>query len=132
MEINPFDNVIVSEPRRIEKPVKGLNALPLAELVNQFRVLETGEIPRNSKVGSALFVISPEPGYGKSHLIGRLFKSLRGSATLVYLRPFTNPSSCWKSILLKMVQEMEFPESAETQFCSEGITRNSKGLLTAS
>jgi len=28
----------------------------------------------------------------RSHLIGRLFKSLRGSATLVYLRPFTNPS----------------------------------------
>jgi len=128
MEINPFDNVIVSEPRRIEKPVKGLNALPLAELVNQFRVLETGEIPRNSKVGSALFVISPEPGYGKSHLIGRLFKSLRGSATLVYLRPFTNPSSCWKSILLKMVQEMEFPESAETQFCSEGDYTQLEGL----
>jgi hypothetical protein len=120
MEINPFDNVIVSEPRRIEKPVQGLNDLPLAELVNQFQGLEKGEIPRNAKVGSALFVISPEPGYGKSHLIGRLFKTLQGHATLVYLRPFTNPASCWKSILLKMVQEMEFPESAETEFCSEG------------
>ena len=128
MEINPFDNVIVSEPRRIEKPVKGLNDQPLAELVDQFQALEKGEIPRNSKVSSALFVISPEPGYGKSHLIGRLFKTLQGRATLVYLRPFTNPASCWKSILLKMVQEMEFPESAETEFCSEGDYTQLEGL----
>ena len=128
MEINPFDNVIVSEPRRIEKPVKGLNDLPLEELVSQFQGLEKGKIPRNDKVGSALFVISPEPGYGKSHLIGRLFKNLRGRATLVYLRPFTNPASCWKSILLKMVQEMEFPESAETEFCSEGDYTQLEGL----
>jgi hypothetical protein len=128
VEINPFDNVIVSEPRRIEKPVEGLNDLPLAELVHQFQGLEEGGIPRNTKVGSALFVMSPEPGYGKSHLIGRLFKTLQGRATLVYLRPFTNPSSCWKSILLKMVQEMEFPESAETEFCSEGDYTQLEGL----
>jgi hypothetical protein len=128
MEINPFDNVIVSEPRRIEKPVKGLNDQPLTELVNQFQRLEEGGIPRTTKVGAAMFVISPEPGYGKSHLVGRLFKALQGRATLVYLRPFTNPSSCWKSILLKMVQEMEFPESAETEFCSEGDYTQLEGL----
>jgi hypothetical protein len=128
LEINPFDNVIVSEPRRIEKPVKGLNDQPLTELVNQFQRLEEGEIPRTAKLGSAMFVISPEPGYGESHLVGRLFKALQGRATLVYLRPFTNPSSCWKSILLKMVQEMEFPESAETEFCSEGDYTQLEGL----
>jgi hypothetical protein len=128
MEINPFDNVIVSEPRRIEKSVKGLNDLPLAELVDRFQGLEQGGIPRTARVGSALFVMSPEPGYGKSHLIGRLFKSLQGRATLVYLRPFTNPASCWKSILLKMAQEMEFPESAETEFCGEGDYTQLEGL----
>ena len=128
MQINPFDNVIVSEPRRIEKPVKGLNERPLAELADQFQGLEQGEIPRSSRVGAALFIMSPEPGYGKSHLIGRLFKALQGRATLVYLRPFTNPSSCWRSILLKMVQEMEFPESAETEFCNEGDYTQLEGL----
>jgi hypothetical protein len=75
-----------------------------------------------------MFVISPEPGYGKSHLVGRLFKALQGRATLVYLRPFTNPSSCWKSILLKIVQEMEFPESGETEFCGEGDYTQLEGL----
>lgn len=128
MEINPFDDVIVSEPRRIEKPVSGLNDLPLKDLVNQFLKLEQGQVPRKAKVGSAPFVLSPEPGYGKSHLIGRLFRALQGRATVVYLRPFTNPSSCWKSILLKTVQEMEFPESGETEFCGEGDFNQLEGL----
>jgi hypothetical protein len=35
---------------------------------------------------------------------------------------------CWKSILLKMVQEMEFPESAETEFCNEGDYTQLEGL----
>jgi hypothetical protein len=128
MVIHPFDNVIVSEPRRIEKPVEGLNDQPLQQLVNQFESLEGENIPRTRKFGAALFVMSPEPGYGKSHLIGRLFRALQGRATLVYLRPFTNPASCWKSILLKTVQEMEFPESGETEFCGEGEITQLEGL----
>ncbi|MEJ2166087.1 MAG: hypothetical protein P8X90_11190 [Desulfobacterales bacterium] len=117
MEINPFEDVIVSEPRRIEKPVSGLNDKPLQTLVGQFAALAGEPLPRASKPPGARLIISPEPGYGKSHLIGRLFRELRGSATLVYLRPFTDPGSCWKSILLKMVQEMEFPDSAAAEFC---------------
>jgi hypothetical protein len=117
MEINPFEDVIVSEPRRIEKPVAGLNDKPLQTLVGQFAALTADPSPRAGKPSGARLIISPEPGYGKSHLIGRLFKELRGSATLVYLRPFTDTGSCWKSILLKMVQEMEFPDSAEAEFC---------------
>jgi len=117
MEINPFEDVIVSEPRRIERPAAGLNDKPLQTLVAHFDALTGDPLPRASKQPGARFIMSPEPGYGKSHLIGRLFKELRGSATLVYLRPFTDTGSCWKSILLKMVQEMEFPDSAEAEFC---------------
>jgi hypothetical protein len=117
MDINPFESVIVSEPRRIEKPVSGLNDLPLESLLKQVEKLTGGEFPKAIKLSGAQFIQSPAPGYGKSHLIGRLFKQLRGRATLIYLRPFTNPSTCWKSILLKMVQELEFPESAEAEFC---------------
>jgi len=117
MDINPFESVIVSEPRRIEKPVSGLNDSPLASLLKQVEKLTGGEFPKAVKLSGAQFIQSPAPGYGKSHLIGRLFQQLRGRATLIYLRPFTNPSSCWKSILLKIVQELEFPESAEAEFC---------------
>jgi hypothetical protein len=117
MDINPFESVIVSEPRRIEKPVPGLNESPLERLLEQVGKLAAGKFPKAVKLSGAQFIQSPAPGYGKSHLIGRLFKQLRGRATLIYLRPFTNPSTCWKSILLKVVQELEFPESAEAEFC---------------
>jgi hypothetical protein len=134
MDINPFDEVIVSEPRRIERSVSGLNQRPLEQLQAYFNLLPQGETPRASKLPTAQLVMSPEAGYGKSHLIGRLFKTLQGRATLVYLRPFADFNTCWKSILLKMVQEMEFPESAETDFCKPDelnqLEAFSHGILT--
>jgi len=129
MDINPFESVIVSEPRRIEKPVSGLNEVPLESLLRQFEKLTSEEFPKAVKLPGAQFIQSPAPGYGKSHLIGRLFKQLRGRATLIYLRPFTNPSACWKSILLKIVQELEFPESAEAEFCGVNEPNQLEALI---
>jgi hypothetical protein len=129
MNINPFDNLIVSEPRRIEKPVSGLNDRALNELAAQFETLEKENYPRATRLSGAQFVLSPQPGYGKSHLIGRLFKQLRGRATLVYIRPFTHAASCWRSILLKMVQEMEFPDSAEAEFRNKDESTQLEALV---
>ncbi len=113
--INPFENYIVSEPRRIDKSVARLNDRPLEELLRQFENLEKEPVPRKGKLPYAQFVTSPQAGYGKSHLIGRLFRKLNQRATLVYLRPFEDASTCWKTILLKMVQELDFPDSAATE-----------------
>ncbi len=55
-------------------------------------------------------VISPDRGYGKSHLLGRLFTELGSSATKVYLRPFQDPFKAWHSILLLTVQELDRPD----------------------
>lgn len=129
MDINPFESVIVSEPRRIEAPVPGLNDAPLESLTRQLEKLSAPGFPRAVKLAGAQFVQSPAPGYGKSHLIGRLFKRLRGSATLIYLRPYTNASTCWKSILLKTVQELEFPESAEAEFCGANESNQLEALV---
>lgn len=129
MDVNPFESVIVSEPRRIERPVAGLNEGPLQGLTGQLEKLAAGDFPRAIKLPGAQFVQSPAPGYGKSHLIGRLFKRLRGRATLIYLRPYTNAATSWKSILLKMVQELEFPESAEAEFCSEHEANQLESLI---
>ncbi|OQX01058.1 MAG: hypothetical protein BWK80_60790 [Desulfobacteraceae bacterium IS3] len=107
---NPFKNDIVSEPRSIEKSVSGLNDKPLAELLRQFEILEKGMRPRKTKLSHAQFVASPQPGYGKSHLIGRLFHALNRRATRVYLRPFEDALTSWKAILLKTVQELKFPD----------------------
>ncbi|SMC65849.1 hypothetical protein SAMN02746065_106164 [Desulfocicer vacuolatum DSM 3385] len=118
--INPFENDIVSEPRQVEEQaVSGLNEKNLDRLLSRFKLLQEGEIPRKSKLPHAQFVISPQAGYGKSHLIGRLFRIISGKATLVYVRPFENASTCWKSILLKTVQELNFPDDVNYECTSE-------------
>ena len=108
--INPFEDAAVCEPRHTGKSVSGLNDRPLNELIVRFRFLESAEIPRRVKLPHAQFILSAQPGYGKSHLIGRLFHALRGRATLIYVRPFEDPFTCWKTVLLRTVQEMNFPE----------------------
>lgn len=129
MDVNPFESVIVSEPRRIDTPVAGLNETPLGSLAGQFEKLVGEELPRSVKLSGAQLVQSPAPGYGKSHLIGRLFKRLSGRATLIYLRPYTNSSACWRSILLKTVLELEFPESAAAEFCGEQEANQLEALV---
>jgi len=113
--VNPFEDDIVSEPRHIEKSVSKLNDEPLEELLRRFGDLEKDPLPRRTRLPHAQFVASPHAGYGKSHLIGRLFQKLSQRATLVYLRPFEDASTCWKTILLKTVQELDFPDRVETK-----------------
>lgn len=108
---NPFEDNIVFEPRRVEPPVKGLNDAALESLYSRIRPLLAGQRPRmDARLPHAVLVTSVEPGFGKSHLIGRLLKRLGGEATLVYVRPFQNPATCWRSILLRAVQELDYPD----------------------
>ncbi|MCC6354204.1 MAG: hypothetical protein IT577_09980 [Verrucomicrobiae bacterium] len=108
---NPFEDNIVFEPRRVERPVAGLNDAALESLAARVRPLLAPPRPRTeSRLSHAVLVTSVEPGFGKSHLIGRLLSRLGGEATLVYVRPFQNPAACWRSILLRTVQELDYPE----------------------
>ena len=70
----------------------------------------------------AQLVVSPQPGYGKSHLIGRLFASLEGRATLIYVTPFQSASLCWQSVLLRTVQELTFPDRSENSIGAAAST----------
>ncbi len=113
--INPFGDMIVKEPRRREPAVAGLNESPLQVLFGQFDQLIAGAAPREQrKVGEAQLVTSEQPGYGKSHLIGRLFRELHGRATLVYIHPFQNAGTVFQSFMLAIVQEMHFPDRADS------------------
>ena len=107
---NPFEDNVVFEPRDAEQSVHGLNDGPLQTLLRQFARLENEPLPRRRPVRlKAQLVTSAEPGYGKSHLIGRLFAALQPRATLVYLPPFQDAGSSWRSILLRIVQELHRP-----------------------
>jgi hypothetical protein len=109
--LNPFSEQIVTQPRRAEPAIKGLNDQVLRRLVAEFEKATT--VPR--RCGRVQLVVSPAGGYGKSHLTGRLFREVGRRATRVYVRPFTAPDSCWISLLHSMVQELTGPEFEEGQ-----------------
>ena len=112
MQVNPFENNVVREPREVSFSVKGLNDAPLNQLLSKFAALDAGELPRSKPIrpDRIQFVVSPDRGYGKSHLLGRLFTALGRKATKVYLRPFQDPYKAWQSILLLTIQELDRPE----------------------
>lgn len=99
--MNPFRSQVVDDPRQIEPAVAGLNEEPLRRLLSLFAELKAGH-----RMDRAPVVLSPEPGYGKSHLIGRLFQRLEGEATCIYLRPFEAVDRCWDRILDRIVREL--------------------------
>lgn len=109
MQVNPFEDDVVREPREVTFSVKGLNDAPLNALLSRFAALDGGEPPRRrpARPARAQLVVSPDRGYGKSHLLGRLFTKLGRRATKVYLRPFQDPYKAWHSILLLTIHELE-------------------------
>ncbi|MFZ4767087.1 MAG: hypothetical protein ACOYMN_19210, partial [Roseimicrobium sp.] len=110
---NPFLDDIATDPRRDYGSVPGLNDHALDALLDVFHTMVEESLPRiHHKPVKAQLVLSVEPGYGKSHLIGRLFEQLRGKATLVYLRPFIATEGCWRSLLHRTVQELNYPDEA--------------------
>ncbi len=129
LEVNPFEDDVVTEPRRVSFSVKGLNDNPLETLVAGFRELTKGELPRGPIAAQkAQLVVSPDRGYGKSHLLGRLFKRLGEDATLIYLRPFQDPQRIWISILQATIQELE-RANQNGQEAGSQLEAFSKGVL---
>ena len=111
--MNPFAEDIVYDPRKVSWSLPGLNDPVLQRIDEALKLLEdhdSAHAAGGAKSPHALQVTSPRAGYGKSHLIGRLFEKFAGRATQVYVRPFEDPTTCWKSILMRLVQELQFPE----------------------
>jgi hypothetical protein len=110
LPVNPFEADVIREPREVTYSVPGLNDGPLRHLIAKFGELTAGELPRNPIPSpKAQLVVSPEAGYGKSHLLGRLFQEIGSRATQIYLLPFQAPERAWQSILLATVQELDRP-----------------------
>lgn len=116
LPVNPFEADVIREPREVTYSVQGLNDSPLNHLIAEFGRLTTGELPRNPIPSpKAQLVVSPEAGYGKSHLLGRLFQALGPQATQIYLLPFQAPERAWQSILLATVQELDRPSQHDVR-----------------
>ena len=109
-EINPFADQIINEPQRLEAVVGGLNDRPLEMLLAEFARLADGPAPRaRRRLPYAHLVSSPQPGYGKSHLIGRLYREIQGRAIFVYILAIQNPATVFQSLMQAIVRELHFP-----------------------
>jgi len=109
-EINPFADQIINEPQRLEAVVDGLNDRPLEVLLAEFARLADGPAPRGKRrLPYAHLVVSPQPGYGKSHLIGRLYRELQGRAIFVYILAIQNSATVFQSLVQAIVRELHFP-----------------------
>lgn len=119
--MNPFEDDVVREPRDVAFSVTGLNDAPLETVLAEFAHLDAGELPRHRPVRAkkAQLIISPDRGYGKSHLLGRLFARLGRRATKVYLRPFQDPYKAWHSILQLTLQELNRPDDESADVPSQ-------------
>ena len=126
---NPFEKDVVHEPRDHPPSVPSLNQETLDRLLSRFKNVElSGESPSRK----AELILSPAPGYGKSHLVGRFFKELGKQAVRVYIPPFETTSSYWQSILLLTVDELDqaddwdshgFDDSTQLDAFAEGVLR---------
>lgn len=127
VQSNPFYNNIVTEPRQIETALRGLNDVALTRVLETFSLLESG---RAGSIPHSLFITSPQPGFGKSHLIGRIFQKLEGRATLIYIPPFEDPDTCWKSLLERVVDELSLPQRDKGTDETTQLEHVAKGVLT--
>ncbi len=127
---NPFEKDVVHEPRDHPPSVSSLNHETLDELLSQFKNVESSGASPTRK---AELILSPAPGYGKSHLIGRFFKELGKQAVRVYIPPFETTSTYWQSILLLTVDELDqaadwnsrgFEEPTQLDAFAEGVLRS--------
>lgn len=104
LSINPFEKDIVRQPRDTPASVNSLNQAVLDRLLAGFEQVKDSGL---SAGGKAELVLSPAPGYGKSHLIGRLFDALSERAIRVYIPPFETSSTHWRSILFLTIDELD-------------------------
>jgi hypothetical protein len=110
LSINPFEKDVVHKPRECPSSVATLNEDILSGLITAFNSVNADRTFVGNK---AELVLSIDPGYGKSHLAGRLFKALERKATQIFLTPFQTVSLCWQSILLHLVNEIDYPDSSD-------------------
>ena len=109
--VDPFADDIVNDPRHVDYSVQGLNETVAAQIIKGVEDLHSSGANTSQRPSSkAMAVLSPRAGFGKSHLIGAVFRNLSGRATLVNVRPFGDPATRWKSILDRVVQELDFPD----------------------
>lgn len=115
---NPFEQDVIYDPRRLRETVNELNGAVLERVIGEFEAIATDPPLPRWEPRKAILITSAQAGYGKSHLIGRLFAELAGHANLIYISPFIDASSAWRSLLSRIMQELKLPERIGVEFAN--------------
>jgi hypothetical protein len=111
--LNPFESAVVRDPKECGASVSSLNRLVVDGVMQRFRLLTSNHLPKSMRRPAAQLVLSPSPGYGKSHLIGRLYHELGNAATIVHQTPFQAPSLVWQTVLNNTINELSSIDESE-------------------
>jgi hypothetical protein len=117
---NPFSRPVIDGPRDTLATAESIHRAELARIVEVFDSLAAHPLPRLQRGPLALLVLSQMPGSGKSHLLGRLWRTLNGRATVIFLRAHQDRQAFWRRILERLVQELEYPEAADQRALAPG------------
>jgi hypothetical protein len=104
--LNPFESAVVRDPKECGGSVASLNRPVVDGVMQRFRLLTSDNLPKSMRGPAAQLVLSPSPGYGKSHLIGRLYHELGNTATIVHQTPFQASSLVWQTVLNNTINEL--------------------------
>jgi hypothetical protein len=104
--LNPFESAVVRDPKECGGSVSSLNRPVVDRVMQRFRLLSSDNLPKSMRKSAAQLVLSPSPGYGKSHLIGRLYHQLGNAATIVHQTPFQAPALVWQTVLNNTINEL--------------------------
>jgi hypothetical protein len=121
---NPFQTAIITSPHDDLCTIESLHKEVFDELLNIFSKLEAEKNPQsNANSPKALVLLSRQAGNGKSHLMGRLCKTLQSRALFLYIQYQDNPDGCWLHVLELIRQELDFPNvDYEVKFKTQGMT----------
>jgi len=112
--LNPFESAVVRDPKECGGSAPSLNKLAVERVVQRFRLLTSDNLPKTMRRPAAQLVLSPSAGFGKSHLIGRLYRELGNAATIVHQTPFQAPSLVWQTVLSNTINELCSIDESET------------------
>jgi hypothetical protein len=104
--LNPFESSVVRDPKECGGSAPSLNKQVVERVVKRFRLLTSDNLPKGMRRPAAQLVLSPSAGFGKSHLIGRLYRELGNAATIVHQTPFQAPSLVWQTVLNNTINEL--------------------------
>src|SRR6516225_6864670 len=112
--LNPFESTVVRDPKECGSSAQSLNKQIVEHVAQRFRSLTSDSLPKSLRRSATQLVLSPSPGFGKSHLIGRLYHQLGDAATIVNQTPFQAASLVWQTVLNNTINELCSIDESET------------------